>query len=91
MSLQGLETPDEDLGYKFKIILAGDGAVGKTTLINRFVSGRFKNDYKATIGVAISSKHLITDQQSVSLQIWDIAGQTLFRNFRTKFFTVFSI
>ncbi len=71
---------------KYKIILAGEGAVGKTTLINRFVSGSFATDYKATIGVAIFSKLLMIDDMEVSLQIWDIAGQTLFRNLRTRFF-----
>jgi small GTP-binding protein len=72
---------------KFKIILAGDGAVGKTSLINRFITGSFTGDYKATIGVAISSKQVITEDREVNLQIWDIAGQTLFRQFRKKFYT----
>ncbi|MCK5614294.1 GTP-binding protein, partial [Candidatus Pacearchaeota archaeon] len=71
---------------KYKIILAGDGAVGKTSLINRFVTGAFAGDYKATIGVAIASKSLVVKDQEVSLQIWDIAGQTLFREFRKKFY-----
>ena len=71
---------------KFKIILAGDGAVGKTSLINRFVTGSFTGDYKATIGVAITSKRLIVEDNEVNLQIWDIAGQTLFRQFRKKFY-----
>ncbi|MFW9903433.1 MAG: Rab family GTPase [Candidatus Thorarchaeota archaeon] len=72
---------------KFKIILAGDGAVGKTSLINRFVTGTFTGDYKATIGVAISSKQVTANDHEVNLQIWDIAGQTLFRQFRRKFYT----
>ncbi len=71
---------------KFKIVLAGDGAVGKTSLINRFVTGSFAGDYKATIGVAITSKKLVVEDQGVNLQIWDIAGQTLFREFRKKFY-----
>lgn len=70
-----------------KIIIAGEGAVGKTTLINRFVTGSFSDDYKATIGVAIFSKNIFINDTEVNLQIWDIAGQTLFRTFRTKFFT----
>ena len=41
---------------KYKVVLAGEGAVGKTTLINRFVTGGFSADYKATIGVQIFSK-----------------------------------
>ncbi|MHA2246732.1 MAG: Rab family GTPase [Candidatus Hodarchaeales archaeon] len=74
---------------KYKIILAGDGDVGKTSLINRFVTGAFTGDYKATIGVAITSKSLVVKDHAgeVNLQIWDIAGQTLFREFRKKFYT----
>ncbi|UCE15075.1 MAG: GTP-binding protein [Candidatus Heimdallarchaeota archaeon] len=72
---------------KYKIVLAGDGAVGKTSLINRFVTGAFAGDYKATIGVAITAKSLIVNDKEVNLQIWDVAGQTLFRQFRKKFYT----
>lgn len=72
---------------KYKIVLAGDGAVGKTSLINRFVTGAFTGDYKATIGVAITAKSLVVNDQEVNLQIWDVAGQTLFRQFRQKFYT----
>ncbi|MHA1977883.1 MAG: Rab family GTPase [Candidatus Hodarchaeales archaeon] len=72
---------------KYKVVLAGEGAVGKTTLINRFVTGSFSADYKATIGVQIFSKLVNLDNdKEVNLQLWDIAGQTLFRNLRTKFF-----
>ncbi|MHA1975056.1 MAG: Rab family GTPase [Candidatus Hodarchaeales archaeon] len=77
----------EDITHKYKIILAGDGSVGKTTLINRFVTGRFNSDYKATIGVDIFSKRFKVNEKSINLQIWDIAGQSLFRNFRKKFYS----
>ena len=72
---------------KYKIILAGDGAVGKTTLINRFVTGKFAADYKATIGVDIFSKRFKVRGKHINLQIWDIAGQSLFRDFRKKFYS----
>jgi small GTP-binding protein len=75
----------EDI-LKYKVVLAGEGAVGKTTLINRFVTGSFSTDYKATIGVQIFSKKIFIKGQEINLQIWDIAGQTLFRNFRPRFF-----
>jgi len=71
---------------QFKIILAGDQMVGKTTLINRFVTGSFKKEYKATIGVDIFTKRLSVMNQMIDLQIWDIAGQTSFRKFRERFF-----
>ncbi|MFX0170665.1 MAG: Rab family GTPase [Candidatus Hodarchaeota archaeon] len=78
---------NENSEYRFKIILAGDGAVGKTTLINRFVTGKFKTDYKATIGVEITTKRFVIENHPINLQIWDIAGQTLFRTFRSKFYS----
>jgi small GTP-binding protein len=75
-----------DDSLKYKIILAGEGAVGKTTLINRFVTGSFTTDYKATIGVSIFSKSVEFNNNFVNLQIWDMAGQQLFRKFRKRFY-----
>ncbi|MFX0084409.1 MAG: Rab family GTPase [Candidatus Hodarchaeota archaeon] len=71
----------------YKIVLAGDEGVGKTSLINRFVHGFFNGDYKATIGVNIYAKQLVVDNYDVNLQIWDVAGQTSFRKFRQRFFS----
>lgn len=72
----------------FKVIVVGDVAVGKTTLIGRFVTGSFSREYKATIGVDIFTKRLYADRdRQVSLQLWDIAGQTSFQQFRQSFFT----
>lgn len=70
----------------YKIVLAGDVGVGKTSLINRFVTGYFTGEYKATIGVEIYTKQLFVDNYEVNLQIWDVAGQTSFRKFRQRFF-----
>jgi small GTP-binding protein len=71
----------------YKILLAGDVGVGKTSLINRFVTGYFADEYKATIGVNIYTKQLFIDNSEVNLQIWDVAGQTSFRQFRQRFFS----
>ena len=71
----------------YKIVLAGDIGVGKTSLINRFVTGIFADDYKPTIGVNIYIKELFIDNSEVNLQIWDVAGQTSFRKFRQRFFS----
>ncbi|MFW9904349.1 MAG: Rab family GTPase [Candidatus Thorarchaeota archaeon] len=71
----------------YKIVLAGDVGVGKTSLINRFVTGYFTDDYKATIGVNIYTKQLFIDNSEANLQIWDVAGQTSFRQFRRRFFS----
>ncbi len=62
-----------------KIILLGDGAVGKTSLIKRFVVDKFDDKYIATIGTKITAKKLeIPFEKEViylKLQIWDILGQ----------------
>ena len=64
----------------FKIIVAGDGGVGKTTLLYRYVEDRFSYDTKMTIGVEIFNKTLKFDSgSSCALQIWDFSGQERFQ------------
>ncbi|MFX0117005.1 MAG: Rab family GTPase [Candidatus Hodarchaeota archaeon] len=69
-----------------KIILLGDGAVGKTSLISRFVEGRFEGSYKATLGVDLFHKTIKLANGSVTLNIWDIAGQKSFASVRSSFY-----
>ncbi|NHJ01570.1 MAG: GTP-binding protein [Candidatus Heimdallarchaeota archaeon] len=76
----------ERADFKYKVILVGDVRVGKTTLVNRFVNKTFNAEYLATIGVQIYTKWIKQDQKTILLQIWDIAGQTAFRQFRKRFF-----
>lgn len=70
----------------YKIILAGDGAVGKTSLIERFVSGKFEKDYKMTLGTNIFSKVVNVDSVPVKFVIWDLAGQPHFKHVRSGFY-----
>ena len=65
----------------FKICLFGDGGVGKTTLTQRYVSGRFNKSTKMTIGVDIATKVLKVRDWNVTLQIWDFGGEERFRFF----------
>lgn len=70
-----------------KILLLGDGAVGKTSLVHRFVEGVFEERYKATIGVDIFSKNVTTDGGTqLELQLWDLSGQAHFSAVRSKFY-----
>lgn len=69
-----------------KILLLGDGAVGKTSLVHRFVEGVFNERYKATIGVDIFSKNVATPNGEVELQLWDLSGQAHFSAVRSKFY-----
>lgn len=63
----------------FKICLFGDGEVGKTTLIGRYITGVFKSNQTITIGVDFHVKKLEVEGKKVSLQIWDFAGENRFR------------
>ena len=64
----------------FKVLIAGDKAVGKTTLIRRYVDGLFLDDTQATIGVDFSLKNMVSEDLNYVLQIWDIAGEEKFRS-----------
>ncbi len=65
--------------YIFKIVLAGEGGVGKTSLITRYVDNKFEHGYKLTIGVSHSVKSLEIGEHKVTFQIWDMGGQEHFR------------
>jgi len=63
----------------FKIVLLGDAAVGKSSLLQKFTTGDFDDESQATIGAAfIPSNILLDDNISVRLNIWDTAGQERF-------------
>jgi len=64
----------------FKLIIAGDGGVGKTSLTQKFITGIFKTDTRITIGVEFFIKDLNIDGMgTVRLQIWDFGGEERFR------------
>ena len=59
---------------KKKICLLGEYAVGKTSLIRRFVETRFDEGYLSTIGVHMSRKRLERNDHFLDFFIWDLAG-----------------
>ncbi len=71
----------ENFQFQKKICLLGDPAVGKSSLIRRFVKDTFDEDYVSTIGTNVVSKLVnlyfpeTGDSTSIKLLIWDIAGQ----------------
>ncbi len=72
--------------YTFKIIAAGDGGVGKTTLLRRFIENRFYFDTIMTIGVEIFHKPITPSPNAlVDLQLWDFGGEEQFRFFQSSF------
>ena len=73
-----------------KVILCGDGAVGKTALRKTFMGENFTGQYLTTIGADMSSKTIKTTLNSNSVdlkfQIWDLAGQQRFQQIRGVFY-----
>ncbi|GAF71214.1 unnamed protein product [marine sediment metagenome] len=65
--------------FILKILTAGEGGVGKTTLLHRFVEGQFSADTKMTIGVEFFLKEIELDGKQCTLQLWDFGGQERFR------------
>ena len=72
--------------YVFKVILIGPGAVGKTSLLQRFVHNKFSDGYSLTIGVDFLSKEVQIRGGASRLTIWDIGGQDRFKFMRSRFY-----
>ena len=68
---------------KVKICLVGEGAVGKTCLIRRFIHDQFDDRYISTLGAKVSKKEIQVDANGrpvdVDMTIWDIMGEKGFR------------
>lgn len=69
-----------------KVVVAGNGAVGKTSLIRRFCEGKFELTRVATIGVDFQTQMVALPERTVKLSIWDMAGQDRFQVIRTGFY-----
>ncbi|MGV9172269.1 MAG: Rab family GTPase [Promethearchaeia archaeon] len=75
-----------DRGFVFKIVIIGDGAVGKTSLIKKYTQGTFQKDYIKTLGAQFSKYDEEVNGNNVKLFFWDIAGQSEFKIMRGTFF-----
>ncbi|MHA2150676.1 MAG: GTP-binding protein [Candidatus Thorarchaeota archaeon] len=79
--------------FLFKTMVIGEGAVGKTTLVNRYVTGVFERDYKTTIGsqFAVKLTHVSPPEAEyatgIKLQAWDVAGQARFKAVRKMYYS----
>ncbi len=74
---------NDQIDYIVKICLLGEAAVGKTSLVYRFIENRFRDNYKSTLGVNLLKKDIVLDDYGgVSAQIWDLGGQESFRSLR---------
>lgn len=74
-----ITTYEKRAEYVYKIVSAGDGGVGKTTLLHKYVDGRFFTDIKSTIGLEVLKKKYYLDNMDFILSLWDFGGQNQFR------------
>ena len=65
---------------KLKVIFVGDGKVGKTSIISQYVNKSFTEEHILTTSGDKSYKSITIDDQTFDLEIWDTAGQEMFRN-----------
>ncbi|CAG9334121.1 unnamed protein product [Blepharisma stoltei] len=75
-----------DFDYIVKVVLIGDAAVGKSSLLSKYVDEEFETAYNCTIGVDFKIKSLIIDNKKVKLQVWDTAGQERFKPITNCYF-----
>ncbi|KAJ6228645.1 ras-related protein rab-21 [Anaeramoeba flamelloides] len=67
------------MSHKFKIVLLGEGRVGKTSIVKRFIENTFDSGQISTIQASFLKKTLTVQKKSCTLAVWDTAGQEKFR------------
>jgi len=72
--------------YQFKLVLLGEAAVGKSSLVLRFVKGHFSEYQESTIGAAFMTQTLALDDQTVKFEIWDTAGQERYHSLAPMYY-----
>ena len=80
------EKDDDDEILQIKMILLGNTAVGKTSIINRYVEDNFSSNLMSSVNMTFTQKTLKIDKQKVQLNIWDTVGQEKFRSLSKLFF-----
>ena len=76
----------KDYDYFIKVVLVGNSAVGKSSLMMRFADDEFKESYVNTIGVDFRFRTINVDGARVKIQIWDTAGQEKFRTITSTYY-----
>jgi Ras-related protein Rab-11A len=72
--------------YMIKLVLIGDSAVGKTSIRQRYLGHGFQKEHLTTLGADFAAITKEVDEYQIKYQIWDLAGQPMFKNVRPRFF-----
>ncbi len=89
-TISDTDTSDGFEGYKFRVVLLGEAAVGKTSLVRRYTENVFDEEYKQTIGTTFATKDIAVGDtdgniRNVRLNVWDMGGQSTYRELRRQF------
>jgi small GTP-binding protein len=68
-----------------KVCMLGAFAVGKTSLVSRFVRSLFSDKYHTTVGVKVDKKQVAVGGEQVDLLLWDLYGEDEFQKMRTSY------
>ena len=68
-----------------KVCMLGGFAVGKTSLVRRYVTNVFSEHYQTTIGVTVEKKMVTVDRQDMMLMLWDLYGEDEFQSIRESY------
>jgi GTP-binding nuclear protein Ran len=71
---------------EFKLVLIGDGGVGKTTFVKRHLTGEYEKRYIATVGVEVHPLSFSTTRGRVVFNVWDTAGQEKLSGLRDGYY-----
>ena len=69
-----------------KVVIIGDSGVGKTSVLQRYMSGKFSAQHRATVGADFLSKDITLGAKNYNLQVWDTAGQERFQSIGSAFY-----
>jgi len=72
--------------FQFKLVLLGESAVGKSSLVLRFVKGQFLEYQESTIGAAFLTQTVLLGDISVKFEIWDTAGQERYHSLAPMYY-----
>ena len=81
-----MASSNQDYDYLFKLLLIGNSAVGKSSLLLRFSDNVFNDAFLPTIGVDFKIRTMDLQNKTVKLQIWDTAGQERFKTITKAYY-----
>lgn len=71
----------------YKILIVGNGGVGKTAFVTQHTTGRYEGKYAPTMGVVVKPVCFETNRGTIQFNLWDVAGNPLFSTNATPYYT----